>query len=716
MKLPIGVYAFSEDFAEKEGIVSFVFKGVEYEAEINVNAYANLEVLKNIDFEKPVEPFCGYCDTPVIIMPAGLYHIGRGPEKADKFRTFFPCAVTILGENAGVSPNGADLRTPTWTKESVVEGSFYFGAFAMHNKTDGVLTLDGLTLKTCKIFDERVGGENVGLVVKNCSFDGYMVYSLIKAFALEDPNGKRFVHVSDVRADGIDDRAGEGRMFDIESGDLTVERFYFANTDKFIGFTDYSRSVTNRLGKVTFKDSIFENCNSTHGIGILLPDDSNAEINIDNCQFLNVTTKEDPVITMNMPAGAKLNISNTKFVGNNTVPVILVDGDTNNVAVDNVSFDGFTSLCEKKADRRTVPCADAKYALEDPHSAVNADFSVLNGLYEGRKVYFGDFHCHSNSGGTSDGKFPIEDYIPKMKELNLDFASIVDHKQMLHYFLPCWDEQYQICGTEPGLTLNTEDRPEKARGLHYTMIFPDKTGLAQVMGAFPQFGFTGTKSGVYQYYSFTPEEFRQLAEYIYSIGGLLSHAHPKQMMDSDDPMDYYFGDHVPLETIHVDPNAFSSIQNHDLWVTILNMGKRIKTHGSSDCHSSVSNRGLTSVYSPKHHSTDIFNLVRAGDCSAGGIGIQMSIDDCAMGGVTEYADGKTLYVSVGDFHPAHKLEDTVYSVRVYTEKGLAYAEEFSCNDHPQFALPIQKRSYYRVEIWNESDNLPVAFSNPIWLD
>ena len=35
---------------------------------------------------------------------------------------------------------------------------------------------------------------------------------------------------------------------------------------------------------------------------------------------------------------------------------------------------------------------------DDTHkTAQESDFSVLDKLYEGRKAYYGDFHCHSNS-------------------------------------------------------------------------------------------------------------------------------------------------------------------------------------------------------------------------------------------------------------------------------------------------------------------------------
>ena len=86
-----------------------------------------------------------------------------------------------------------------------------------------------------------------------------------------------------------------------------------------------------------------------------------------------------------------------------------------------------------------------------------------------------------------------------------------------------------------------------------------------------------------------------------------------------------------------------------------------------------------------------------------------------MGGVTPYEPGKKLYVRVNDFHFAHKKENTVYCLKIYTDLGLAYAREFD-GSAQSLILPVEKRLYYRVEITNESDSLPVAFSNPIWLD
>ena len=263
--------------------------------------------------------------------------------------------------------------------------------------------------------------------------------------------------------------------------------------------------------------------------------------------------------------------------------------------------------------------------------------------------------------------------------------------------------------------LDEPEKPQIARKMDYTMIFPDKTGLAKVMERFPQFEYTGGIEGTYKYINHTRAVMEELGEYIYSIGGLMSHAHPKQLMTSNDPLSYYFGDHVALETVQGNPAALTTRLNRELWISLLNLGKRVKTHGSSDSHGPVSNSGQTTLYCKNHHSTDIFNTVRSGNCTAGAVGIRMCIDDAPMGSVTAYAPDKVLYVKAEDFHNAHWKENTVYSFRVYTDQGLAYVKEYD-GTPIRVALPIQKRAYYRVEIFNESDHHVEALSNPIWLD
>lgn len=360
----------------------------------------------------------------------------------------------------------------------------------------------------------------------------------------------------------------------------------------------------------------------------------------------------------------------------------------------------------------------------DKHPIIeNADFSCLDKIYEGKTLYFGDLHCHSDSGGRSDGKEPIGNYVQKMKELNVDFAAIVDHRQMRHMFLDEWDENYFICGSEPGLKIDGFDQSEIIskslnNHLHYILLFPDKYGLSKVLKRYSRYKFEGDElTGEFGYPCFSRDEFKKLAEYVYSLGGLVTHAHPKQVMQSDDPMDYYFGDIVPLETIYCykpERAATDTSDNRELWVALLNMGKRMHTYGCSDTHTEASNRGLSALYVSEHSGKAALEVWRSGNLCAGAVGIKMSIDSTPMGSSVRYAPDKTLYIKTDKFHPAYINEGDTFTLSVYTENGIAYSVEFD-GTPISVALEVRDRMYYRAEI-TDKDGRYIAISNPIWLD
>ena len=709
-QLPKGVYAVYKPI--KYGETAVTFRGETYEVIPGVNGFYCFEELVRSEMTKVEEPFFGYEDMAVAIVPAGTLPIGDwGKTNPDRFRTYFPISTAILGENVGVNPNEPDLRTPAARREeSVIQGSIYFGCLTMQGQLDDGIIVDGVTLN-CRMADYRTGGENAYMILKNSIINPAFGANVI--FGTKDFVGKRMIALQDCRCVDMEAMNGEGSLLCLCSGEGMMERVYVANTEKFIGMTNYSRTQVNAIGGLTVKDSLFENCQSIHGLTVVLPEDSQAKITIENTEFLNVTPASDPVITLKLPEKASLLVKDCRFTGNHAVPAMELTGK--NAQIENCTYEGFTGLAGEKKPRRTTVRQDAKYPITDAHEPVNADFAPLDALYAGKRCFHGDFHCHSNSGGTSDGQTPLAEYVPGMKKLDMDFAAIVDHRQMRHFFLPEWDEQYLICGTEPTCVLDEPDRPVYERKLDYTMIFPDKTGLAKVMERFPQFEYTGGTEGTYKYINHTRETLEEIGEYIYSIGGLMTHAHPKQLMSCKDPLRYYFGEHVALETIQGGATTLSTRKNRQLWMDLLQLGKRVKTHGSSDSHGPVSNRGLTTLYCHKHHSTDIFNTVRSGNCTAGAVGIQMSIDGAVMGSVTDYQEGKILYVKVRDFHRDHLEENTVYSLRLYTDQGLAWAKEFD-GSNQQVAFPIKKRNFYRVEIYNESDDHVVALSNAIFLN
>ena len=93
--------------------------------------------------------------------------------------------------------------------------------------------------------------------------------------------------------------------------------------------------------------------------------------------------------------------------------------------------------------------------------------NTLEKLYEGRKVYHGELHDHSASGGTSDGSCPLSEWPAKMKSLGMDFAAILDHRQVRHMYLPAWEDGLFIPGTEPGTAI--EDGKAENNGMHYNI-------------------------------------------------------------------------------------------------------------------------------------------------------------------------------------------------------------------------------------------------------
>ena len=86
----------------------------------------------------------------------------------------------------------------------------------------------------------------------------------------------------------------------------------------------------------------------------------------------------------------------------------------------------------------------------DVHTVIdNADFSMLDALYAGRTVCYGDYHAHSNSGGMSDGKTTPKEWLVAMEKLGIDFIGLMDHQQVRHMYLPEFDPAHFIYGTEP---------------------------------------------------------------------------------------------------------------------------------------------------------------------------------------------------------------------------------------------------------------------------
>ncbi len=705
-QLPSGIYAISPAFAGKTDEVTFTFKGVSYTAAVGVQAFASFEDAMTIQLTVPTKPFDGQIyDTPVILIPAGTYEFGRSSA------TPLSQPVTVLGE-------GPASRT---------EGSFYHGTFTIPEGTPGCITIQDLTLFNTRVYDQRTSGSDLGLTIRGCSFEGALTKNLIYGASLADASCQRTLIVEDCRFDGFDSLDDEGCAFIPCATDVQLRRISYTNTKKFLGFTNYARTFMNAAEgadiSISLEDCRFENCSVVHGLSIQLPDAvGRASITLSGCTFRHFAPQGEAALQLRLPhEGCSLTLQNVTFSASNSekAPAILIDGPVVPVC-ENVTFDGFSQLAALKPARRTVAPAQIGEVvgseLDDPHEVVEGDVRYLEAMYGGRYAYHGDMHCHSNSGGTSDGKTPLAQFARDLRALKLDFAAVVDHRQMRHMFLPEYDDTIFICGTEPGTNIIEEGREPRSQSMHYVMLFQYPTDLARVLDAFPEFNYTGGLEGHFSYPNFTPERLAELARFVRSLGGMFSHAHPKQLMASDNPMHFYFTDDVTIETINTADDTFGSLQNLRLWENLLKMGKRVHTVGCSDTHAAVSNRALTTVYARERKGAAFLREIREGDCTSGAIGIKMCISGVRMGGSIAYRDGLTLNIQVADFYEPAFRPNTVYAVKVYTDQGLAYASEFDGCGVQNLALAVQKRKYYRVEVTNESDGYVVGISNPIWLD
>ena len=355
----------------------------------------------------------------------------------------------------------------------------------------------------------------------------------------------------------------------------------------------------------------------------------------------------------------------------------------------------------------TIQLADDRHVV-----AENADFSKLDTLYAGRKAYYGDFHCHSNSGGNSDGKTTPAEWLNYMKQLHIDFVGLMDHRQVRHMFLDEFDLEYFVYGTEPALYWIDPELD-----YHYLMIVPQPECLLRVLEKFPDvYDFTGGKEGTFVYKRIEKSRFLEIVQAIMDEGGMVVHAHPKQVMESDDPEDYSFGEGTALETIYACEQPAlcpDTVANYKLWMELLARGHKIYNTATTDCHSTPTNEAFNTVYSHEKNGAAYLSYLRKGDLTAGYAGIKMTIGNTAMGGTAAYAPEEALCIRVDDGHPDKWDSNETYRLDVLTDKGLAYSAPVTLPFAT--ALQVQERKFYRAVIIRESDGAPIAIGNPIWL-
>jgi hypothetical protein len=348
-----------------------------------------------------------------------------------------------------------------------------------------------------------------------------------------------------------------------------------------------------------------------------------------------------------------------------------------------------------------------------------AEIDHLEALYADRRPFHGELHDHANTGGTSDGQRTLSHWIGALEALKMDFAAILDHKQVRHMYEPEWEDGLFLCGTEPSAHIT--DSGAAFNHVHYNMLFDSPQPLEELLAEFEEFGFTGGREGHFGYPNFTRQRFGHLIDRVKEKGGLFVHPHPKQLMRAEDPLEYWFRDWTGLEVFYRDyrdlrPGKEYTTRNYALWTDLLAMGKRVWCCAGGDGHGVCSDKALTTLYATERTNAAMIKPLRVGDFTCGAVGIRMCIGDTVCGGECDLAN-KRLIVCISDFHPSVYIKGHTYRVDILNAEGLVCSQELSYDDckQPQYlAIDTVASDFYRVELVDVTSHVRIALGNPIW--
>ncbi len=737
MRLPRGYYAVKNDF-ESSPKDSFTYKGVTYTVVQGEDLFPTLAEANKMAKETPTETLAGLegfeFDTPVIIFSDGRHTV-------DKFA--FNHSVTLLGQNAGIEPNAPEAYSDAAPEinplreenESILYGSYWAGAYQVGNPAVEKIVLDGFSVKGARFNDLRNGGGKYFVSFKNMihqKYSGHTLYTFASPKAGQTVD--REVLFENIRVVDFDDCDYGAYFVNICATKATFVGITHADTNQTFGLCDFSRALSNFSGTASeyvVKNSFFANNSGFGGFMTSIGADKSARVDlkIENTRFVNASQENCAPLRPEIGENCSLTLKNCSFIDTrrNTGAAVSVMGLSDSVNAEDCVFEGFADYVSSKFIPTCAPDHienrdnDWESKTEDSHVIVgnlNRDMGDLDKLYQGRIIYRGDLHVHTKCGGTSDGAQPMAEWPAKMDELGVDFVVIVDHKQMRGFFLPEWDEERFVMGTEPSGIIAELNAPRNGMvELHYNMLFPNKYGLAMTLANFPEFQFKGDElTGSFKYFKASRERYFELFDYVKSIGGMIVHAHPKTMLVSSDPMDYYFGEHSFIETIYENVYTSATRNNYKLWQDVLALGKHVYASGGSDSHTETKNTALAAFYTERRHSSLFFERMRAGDFNVGSVGMKMCIGEHPMGSETAFEDGMVLSVRVEDFFEKERQENTVYTLRIFSDKGLVYESDFDGKQPQELQIRLENRRFYRADIFDKTHECVVAISNPIWLD
>ncbi|MBO5867838.1 MAG: hypothetical protein J6Q54_02885 [Oscillospiraceae bacterium] len=362
-------------------------------------------------------------------------------------------------------------------------------------------------------------------------------------------------------------------------------------------------------------------------------------------------------------------------------------------------------------------------------AAEQADIDAILAAYANRVVRFGEMHNHSSSGpvGGADGYKTIEEWRVGMINKNMDFATIVDHRQSSHMYAEGWDNDQVtfLGGTETGTDIT--DLPDGKNNIHMNLIFSDPKQLeAVITSGHPQFTNVAEATDGWQGYTFkagalSKQDIRDLVQLVQENGGFFCHVHPKYegYVDSEDPLDYYYGEYTGIEVLCATSTGAGSDVSwnkdaYDLWVDLLELDKKVYATYGNDDHSSPSTSSLTAFYTETMAGSEYMQYMRAGNFTPGWVGVRMQIGDTQMGGTTEFA-GERLVIAAGEMFAGKYNASHEYVIQLYDDGGILLESTLDPAQMNYFAMDADPEAkFYRIVIVDVTAGIHVAVGNPIW--
>lgn len=359
-------------------------------------------------------------------------------------------------------------------------------------------------------------------------------------------------------------------------------------------------------------------------------------------------------------------------------------------------------------------CACGGGGKEDTYEASREEIDQLLKAYEGRALFFGESHEHTNNG---DGRNSLTEWAEGMEQLGMDFATILDHNRSSHMFTEEWDDACFIGGSEISSTIL--DIPIAEKEMHYSAVFVEPEAINSIFKLNPLYKFdpeTNTAVPV----NYTIAELKALIQRVKDAGGLFVQNHPmgnEGYLHSENPMDNWFADWTGIDVMcgytgHSVGNVETE-ESYKLWTAILANGGKVWATAITDGHGLPTTNALTAVYAREKTAESIFENLRVGDFNPGYCGIRMTIGDVKQGSQGSF-DGQKVIFSIGEFHSSILEKYNEFQVVLFDDDGEVFRTKFDHTKENFFSYECaDTANFYRVEVQNANGDI-VALGNPIW--